>query len=462
MAVIKNVHVVDVRDGRVREGHVRLEGGSIREVGTGQSADADAIDLEGAYLLPGLISCHTHLSIVFPFSERNPNESPAITALRCHKRAMDTLQAGITTIRTVAELHRADIALRTMIERGWAEGPRILSAGRAISTTGGHGSGFGAAEADGGAEFLKAARQELAAGANHIKIFITGGIAHRGERLSEPQTTMEEMQGAVAAARSKDTYVVRACRRLGTDPAGARGRRALFRARLSARSRRRPWRCAGRRLPRADAAASPARRQFMKSQPVRGLDDREGGVRGPRSSRQHPHRRARRRQDHQRHRHPARATRTTASTSRCSRPSISSSAGLSPLDSLRASSIRAAELIGLSSEVGAIEPGYAADLDRRSRQPARRHRGAARDLLRHAGRPHRPPRSVMKPYRIAVDIGGTFVDALQFDRRTQTIRLEKASTTPAEPAAGRARRARQARDRRWRRRRSSSTARRSA
>jgi N-methylhydantoinase A len=42
----------------------------------------------------------------------------------------------------------------------------------------------------------------------------------------------------------------------------------------------------------------------------------------------------------------------------------------------------------------------------------------------------------VRPYRIAVDIGGTFVDALQFDRRTHTIRLEKTSTTPGDPARG--------------------------
>ena len=42
----------------------------------------------------------------------------------------------------------------------------------------------------------------------------------------------------------------------------------------------------------------------------------------------------------------------------------------------------------------------------------------------------------MKPYRIAVDIGGTFVDALEFNQRTQTIRLEKAPTTPDGPARG--------------------------
>lgn len=359
MSVIKNVRVVDVRGGKICEGRVRLEGGTIRAIESGQTSDADAIDLEGAYLLPGLITCHTHLSIVFPFSERNPNESPAITALRCHKRAKDTLWAGITTVRTVAELHRADIALRTMIQRGWAEGPRILSAGRSISTTGGHGSGFGAMEADGGDEFLKAARQELAAGANHIKIFITGGIAHRGERFSEAQTSMEEMQAAVAAARSKDTYV---CAHAGAAEPIQKAIEAGVRSFEHGYQLDRETAVALRKadaylVPTLSVTRSP---EFMKANRFEpwtiekalaaGSDHlesiriavREGvkivnGTDIP----------------------PCDTNDGVNVTAREVEHLVD--AGLSPLDAIRATSIRAAELIGMASEIGAIEPGYAAD-----------------------------------------------------------------------------------------------------
>lgn len=206
MITLRNCRMVDIRNGTYREGSVTVQEDRIEEMEPSSSA-AESCDLEGAYLLPGLISCHTHLSIVFPFSQTDENESPAVTALRCYRRGMDALQNGITTVRTVAELHRADIALREMIRKKWVQGPRIFSAGRSISVTGGHGSGFGSLRADSPDEFRRCAREEIRAGANHIKIFISGGIAHQKEAFDEPQMTLEEMQAVVEAARSKGTYV---------------------------------------------------------------------------------------------------------------------------------------------------------------------------------------------------------------------------------------------------------------
>jgi imidazolonepropionase-like amidohydrolase len=213
-----DANVVDVRNGAVlTHAALRLEGGVISEIipqsaapsarAAGSDPDDTVLDLAGAYVSPGLISCHTHLSIVFPFYETDEGEHPGYTALRAAKRAKDALQAGVTTIRTTGEHHRIDLVLRDMIARGWAEGPRIRAAGRGVDTTGGHGAGFGVVVADGPAEFLKAARAELAAGADHIKIFVSGGIAGRKEGFGETQVSLEEAQAAVYAARSHGAYV---------------------------------------------------------------------------------------------------------------------------------------------------------------------------------------------------------------------------------------------------------------
>jgi imidazolonepropionase-like amidohydrolase len=121
---------------------------------------------------------------------------------------VDALLAGITTVRTMSTRYGADIDLQTMIPKGWVEGPRIISACRGISATGGHGSRIGALLADSPDEFRKKSREELVAGADHLKIFITGGISHREETFSEPQMTLEEMEAVVSVARSKNTYVV--------------------------------------------------------------------------------------------------------------------------------------------------------------------------------------------------------------------------------------------------------------
>ncbi len=206
IVLLRNCRVVDVRKGKIREGSVTIEDDKILALEKRAGADR-TMDLQGAYLLPGLISCHTHLSIVFPFHETNESESPAITALRCWRRGMDALDAGVTTIRTVSEMHRADIDLRTMARRGWVQAPRIYSAGKGISTTGGHGHGFGVQVADGPDEFRKAVRQEFEAGADHIKIFITGGIAQPSETFDESQMTFEEVKATVEAAQAKNSYV---------------------------------------------------------------------------------------------------------------------------------------------------------------------------------------------------------------------------------------------------------------
>src|SRR5215472_7255220 len=168
----------------------------------------DVTDVAGRWLLPGLISCHTHLSVVFPFSDTDEAENPALTAYRSAARATAALQAGITTIRCVHEQNRADLLLRTAARRGWISAPRILGAGRAVSARGGHGQGSGCAYATGEDEFYAAALAELAAGADHVKIFINGGLTRAEERVEKPEMTDAEIRGTVAAAAEHDTYVV--------------------------------------------------------------------------------------------------------------------------------------------------------------------------------------------------------------------------------------------------------------
>jgi imidazolonepropionase-like amidohydrolase len=208
-----NAHVVDVLAGEVLPSRAIeiAPDGTIAQVAAASPAglpDGQVTDVAGRWLLPGLISCHTHLSVVFPFSDTDEAENPALTAYRSAARASAALTAGITTIRCVHEQNRADLLLRQAAARGWIDAPRILGAGRAVSTRGGHGAGSGCAEASGEDEFYAAALAELEAGADHIKIFINGGLASAGERVENPEMTDGEIRGAVRAADSRDSYVV--------------------------------------------------------------------------------------------------------------------------------------------------------------------------------------------------------------------------------------------------------------
>ncbi len=208
-----NAHVVDVLTGErlYRRAVQTAPDGTVAQVAAAPPPglpEADVVDVAGRWLLPGLISCHTHLSVVFPFSETDEAENPAITAYRSATRASDALRAGITTIRCVHEQNRADLLLRTAVQRGWFTAPRILGAGRAISTPEGHGQGAACAYAAGEQEFYAAALAELAAGANHVKIFINSGLARAGEDYEQAEMTDGEIRGAVRAAAEHGTYVV--------------------------------------------------------------------------------------------------------------------------------------------------------------------------------------------------------------------------------------------------------------
>jgi len=205
--LLTNLQLVDVRSGKISKQSISIIGNRIEAIGVAVHTGDRVLDLEGLYLLQGLINVHAHLSISLPYSKCNELESPAVTALRCYRRGIEALQAGITTVRTVSEIHRADIPLREAIQRGELGGPRIYSGGRGIAITGGHGAGYGVLTGDGADGIRALAREEFAAGADHLKIFLTGGIADQNSALDEPQMTKLEAQAAVEVAASRGTYV---------------------------------------------------------------------------------------------------------------------------------------------------------------------------------------------------------------------------------------------------------------
>jgi imidazolonepropionase-like amidohydrolase len=212
--LVTNAKIVDVLNGEIRsEDALRVSAtGEITELGKSttlnRSGNEEALDLDGRYLFPGLISCHSHLSVVFPFSLTDPNEDPALTAFRAAERAHQALDSGITTLRSVHEQNQVDLYLRRAAKAGWFQGPRIFGAGRALSTPEGHGAGSACSYAKDFDGFYKAAIGELDAGADHLKIFITGGLARAGERPEDPEMTDDEIRGVVKAAEERNTYVV--------------------------------------------------------------------------------------------------------------------------------------------------------------------------------------------------------------------------------------------------------------
>ncbi len=206
--ILTNCNVVDVESGSIRNNStVHVEDGRIKDIREGESSSGqNAVDLSGGFLLPGLFNVHCHLSLPFSAKDRDAEEPEAMVALRCYKRALDALNAGVTTLRTVDEQYRCDISLRNAVETNRIRASRIIAGGKGIGSTGGHGGSM-STQVDGPAEFLRATRRELAFGADHIKIFLTGGLGGKSETLDEIQMTRDEIEAVVAGCRSKDTYV---------------------------------------------------------------------------------------------------------------------------------------------------------------------------------------------------------------------------------------------------------------
>src|SRR5690242_4176052 len=136
--LLLNCTLVDPHDDAPRRGcAVLVHGERIAAVGdyddlAAAAGDAAMWDLDGAYVLPGLMNMHVHLGLVLPGMTDLVGEVPAARALRMAQNARETLQAGVTTVRLVGEYAQTDFAVRNAIGRGQIEGPRIWTAGAPI------------------------------------------------------------------------------------------------------------------------------------------------------------------------------------------------------------------------------------------------------------------------------------------------------------------------------------------
>jgi imidazolonepropionase-like amidohydrolase len=174
------------------------------------------IDLKNKTVMPGLIDCHVHLE-----SEGNKNSliegftmADADIAYQAAIYAKRTLMAGFTTVRDLGGTG-VNISLRKAVRQGLVDGPRIITAGRAISASGGHmdaSVGFrddafnhkmgpDDGVADGRDELIKAVRLQIKRGSDVIKIASTGGVLDLSENGSGAEFTIDEIKAVVETAK---------------------------------------------------------------------------------------------------------------------------------------------------------------------------------------------------------------------------------------------------------------------
>lgn len=205
---LTGANVVDI-DGKapIRNAVVLIDGEKIQAIGpastTAVPAGAKVIPLDGKWLIPGLMNMHVHLALNLPGASRVYNEGRDSIALRMLDNAQKSLRSGVTTIRLTGAQEGADFTVKKMIDSGVFDGPRIHTAGSSIVATGGHGS----TEVNGAAEFSQAVREQIKRGATWIKLGISGGISDTHGEIAASPFTDDELKTAIEVAHRNGVKV---------------------------------------------------------------------------------------------------------------------------------------------------------------------------------------------------------------------------------------------------------------
>jgi imidazolonepropionase-like amidohydrolase len=368
--VVHAARLLDIKSGRVmKPGEVLVQGERIVEVGAAvkRPAGAEVIDLGDRTLMPGLIDAHVHL-FLHPGAEdlQTVQESVPQRTIMAVLAARDDLMAGFTAERDMGTegAGSADTAVRNAIDEGLVPGPRLRISGNAINILGGHEDAIGynpeqhilpnATYANNKEELVAAMRQQFKEGADFIKIYETGtDVVLEGQPSTVYQYSEEELRAAVEeAARVGRRVAVHATGEPGTLFAAQAGVASLDHANQLSDETMRLMR--EKRIfavptftifeyfsEHADTPARAAREREMleahrvefRKQIAAGVPMAVGSDVGP-----FPH-----------------GTQAREFV-------LMVKYGMSPLAVMQADLLNGAKLLGWDGEIGALEPGYFADI----------------------------------------------------------------------------------------------------
>jgi len=220
--LLKNANLIDgVGDGRVEGMNVLVDGKFVKEVSDKAiKSTGNAIDLKGKTLMPGLIDCHTHVTVTQIAQAEQALLPDSLIAARAAAIMRGQIMRGFTTVRDAGG---ADSGLRRAVEDGLFLGPRLVICGQALSQSGGHADyrtccdprgaewvtgrlGSIGRICDGEAEVRFAVREEIRHGAQFIKVMANGGISTPNDPIKFLQFSRVELLAIVEEVSNAQTY----------------------------------------------------------------------------------------------------------------------------------------------------------------------------------------------------------------------------------------------------------------
>jgi imidazolonepropionase-like amidohydrolase len=184
----------------IPDGAVAYDGNGIVRVGPFAQmdlpADASVVDRPGETILPGIVNSHSHCSIIPGLGNQSGQQREPLPKqlIRSIGNLRKEIMSGVTTFRVMGDEHYLDMDLRRAIDAGQIPGPRLLTCGLLLTASNGHGRAL--TVTDGPDAIRKRVRENLAAGADVTKVFMTGGTSSTGMPVDFYSYTKEEILAA--------------------------------------------------------------------------------------------------------------------------------------------------------------------------------------------------------------------------------------------------------------------------